>query len=56
MLRIRDVYPGSWIPDLDFYTSQILDPITATEEEGKRFFVPPFCSHKYHKPENYFIF
>ena len=26
VLRIRDVYPGFWIPDPDFYPSQIPDP------------------------------
>ncbi len=57
VLRIRDVYPGSWIPALDFYPSQIIDPTKATEEkENKCFFVLPFCNHKYNKAENYYIF
>jgi hypothetical protein len=48
VLRIRDVYPGSRIPD----------PKTATKERGEKKFVviPFFCSHKFHKIENYFSF
>jgi hypothetical protein len=41
--RIRDVYPGSWIPDPDGYPSRIPDPKTATKERGeKKFDVIPF--------------
>jgi hypothetical protein len=38
--------------------SRIPDPKTATNERGekKNCFVYPFCSHKCHKIENYFIF
>jgi hypothetical protein len=38
--------------------SRILDPKTATKEMGEKKFVvePFFCSHKFHKIENYFIF
>jgi hypothetical protein len=36
VLRIRDVYPGSRIPDPDFYASRIPDPITATKERGEK--------------------
>ncbi len=39
------------IPDTDFYPSRISDPITATKERGTS-----FCSHKYPKIENDFIF
>jgi hypothetical protein len=43
VLRIRDVYPGSRIPDPDFYPSRIPDPNTATKESGeKKFDVIPF--------------
>jgi hypothetical protein len=35
----------------------IPDPQTATRERGeKKFFVIPFCRHKFHKIENYFSF
>jgi hypothetical protein len=48
--RIQDSGPG-------FYPSQILDPTKATEEKANKcFFVVPFCSHKYNKAKNYFIF
>jgi hypothetical protein len=48
--RIRDVYPGSRIPDPDFYPSRISDlgswipdPKTAAKERGeKKIFVIPF--------------
>jgi hypothetical protein len=40
VLRIRDVYPGSRIPDPG---SRIPDPKTATKERGeKKIFVIPF--------------
>ncbi len=49
------------VPDPDFFPShipypycQILDPTSKKEEE--KLVVLPFCSHKYHKIENYFIF
>jgi hypothetical protein len=38
VLRIRDVYPGSRIPDPDFYPSRIPDPKTATKERGEKKF------------------
>jgi len=43
------------IPDS---VSRIPDPKSATKEKGEKKFVvlPFFCSHKYHKIENYFIF
>jgi hypothetical protein len=44
VLRIRDVYYLSWIPDPDFCLSRIPDPKTATKERG---------GHKYHKIDNY---
>jgi hypothetical protein len=44
VLRIRDVYPGSRIPDPDFYPSRIPDPKTGTNERGKKkLVVIPFC-------------
>jgi hypothetical protein len=37
--------------------SRIPDPKTATKERGeKKIDVIPFCSHKFHKIENYLIF
>jgi hypothetical protein len=46
VLQIRVVYPGSLIPDPDFYPSQIpdprsriSDPKTATKERGETKFV-----------------
>jgi hypothetical protein len=46
-----------FIPDPDFYPSRNPDPTTATKEKGEKIsFSLPFCSHKYHKIKNYFIF
>jgi hypothetical protein len=46
-----------FIPDPDFYPSQIPDPTTATKEMVEnKFVVIPFCSFKFHKIVNYFIF
>jgi hypothetical protein len=71
VLRIRDVYPGSrishpgsWIlifthpgsriPDLG---SRILDPKTASKKMGKKICCHTlYCSHKFHKIRNEFIF
>jgi hypothetical protein len=56
-VRIRDVYPGSRI--LIFTHPGSLDPKTASKEGGeKKLVVIPgfYCSHKFHKIENYFIF
>jgi len=39
VLRIRDVYPRSRVPDPDFYPSRIPDPKTATKERGEKKFV-----------------
>jgi hypothetical protein len=36
VLRIRDVYLGSRIPDPEFYPSRIPDPKTATKERGEK--------------------
>ncbi len=47
--RIPD--PGSRIPDLG---SRILDPKKPTKERGEKKFL--FCSHKFHKIDNYFSF
>jgi hypothetical protein len=59
VLRIRDIYPGSRI--LIFTNprpgSRIPDPKTATKKGEKKFCCHTFfCSHKFHKTENYFIF
>jgi hypothetical protein len=45
-----------FIPDPDFYPSRILTTATTTKEKGKKLVPYLFCSHKYHKIENYFIF
>jgi hypothetical protein len=54
-----------FIPDPDFYPfripdlrSRIPDPKTATKERGEKkiSWQTFFCSHKFHKIENYFIF
>jgi hypothetical protein len=36
VLRIRDVYPGSRIPDPDFYPSRIPDPGSRISDPGSR--------------------
>ncbi len=66
VFRIRDVYPGSRIPDPDFYPSRILDPgpripdlgsKNSNKRQVKKFFCQTiFCSHKFHKTEYYYIF
>jgi hypothetical protein len=49
--------PGCLTRILIFYPSRIPDPKTSTKERGeKKFFVIHFCSHKFHKLENYSIF
>jgi hypothetical protein len=61
--RIQNVYPGSQIPDPDFYSSRIPDPgfripdpKTVTKDRGeKKICQTIFCSHKFHKTEYYFI-
>jgi hypothetical protein len=46
-----------FIPDLDFQLSRIPDPKTATKERGEKISCHHFfCSHKFHKIVNYFIF
>jgi hypothetical protein len=58
-LRIRDVYPGSRILIFTHPGSRISDPgsKTATKEKGeKNLLIYLFCSHNFHKIENYFIF
>ncbi len=67
MLRIRDVYPGSRIPDPDFYPSGIPDPRSRIPDPGsknsnkregwKKIWSHTFlCSHKFHKIVHYFSF
>ncbi len=71
VLRIRDVYPGSQIPDPDFYPSRIPDPGSRISDPGSRIPDPTqeqkrgmkknilsylFCSQKFNKLVNYFIF
>ncbi len=63
MLRIRDVYPGSRIPDPVFYPSRIPDLgswIRIQKQQQKRGMKKIcchtfFCSNKFHITENYFI-
>ncbi len=54
---IRDVYPGSQIPDPDYYPSRIPDPKTAMKDIGEKKFVviPFFWSHKFHKIELFYF-
>jgi hypothetical protein len=57
VLRIRDVYPGSRFLAIPDPRSRIPDPKTATKERGKKISCHNFfCSHKFHKIENYLIF
>ncbi len=58
VLQIRDVYPGSRIPDPDFYPSRIPDPKTATKERGEKKISchTIFCCYKFHKIEHYLVF
>ncbi len=57
MLRIRDVYPGSHILIFTHPGSWIPDPKTVTKERGEKNVCQTFfCSHKFHKNVNYFIF
>jgi hypothetical protein len=50
VLRIQDVYPGSWILILTHSRSRISDPRSQISDTGSK------NSHKFHKIENYFIF
>ncbi len=60
VLRIRDVYPGSWFLPLPDPGSRISDPGSKNSnrrERWKNFFCHTFlCSHKFHKIVNYFSF
>ncbi len=60
VLRIRDVYPGSWILIFTHLGSQISDPRSKNnnKREGwkKICFHNFLCSHKFHKIANYFSF
>ncbi len=61
VLRIRDVYPGSRIPNPGSWIpepgSRIPDPKTAIKERVKKISCHTFfCNHIFHKFENYFIF
>jgi hypothetical protein len=52
VLRVRYVYP-----DPDLYPSRIPDSTTVPKEEEEKHLCPTiFCSHKYHKTVNNFIF
>jgi hypothetical protein len=52
VLRIWVVYPGSWIL---IYPSRIPDP-GSKNSNNKDLLSYLFCSYKFHKIENYFIF
>ncbi len=57
VLRIRDVYPGSWFLPIPDPGSRIPDPKTSTKGRvEKKCLSNIFCSHKFHKIVNYFIF
>ncbi len=60
VLRIRDVYPGSRIPDPDFYPSRIPDlgSKNSNKRQGwKNIWCHTFLfSHKFHKIVHYFSF
>ncbi len=62
MLRIRDVYPGSRILIFTHPGSRIPDPGSRIRKQQQKRGVKNicihtfFCSHKYHKIENYFSF
>ncbi len=62
VLRIRDVYPGSWFLSIPNPESRILDLGSRIQQQhqkmrGKKIVCPTiFCSHKYHKIVNNFIF
>ncbi len=60
MLRIRDVYPGSWILSVPDLGSRILDLGSSNNKKGggkkKSFYLTFFCSQKFHKIGNYLIF
>ncbi len=56
VLRIRDVYPGSWFLPIPEPGSRIPVPKTATKERRKKISSHIFfCSHKFYKIVNYFI-
>ncbi len=57
MLRIRNVYPGSRIPDLGSRISEPGSKNSSKREGWKKICCHTFfCSHKFHIIENYFIF
>ncbi len=58
VLRIRDVYPGSWFLPIPDPGSRIPDPKTATKERGEiKLDVKPFyVATKFNKIVNYFSF
>ena len=58
MLRIQDVYPGSWFLPIPDPGSRIPDPKTVTKERGEKkiCYHTFFCSHKFYKLEYYVIF
>jgi hypothetical protein len=53
VLQIRDVYPGSRILILIYPGSRIQQQQQTRRGKNKSYL---FCSHKYHRTENYFIF
>jgi hypothetical protein len=63
-LPISVADPGclSRIPDPDFYPARILDPGSQIQKQQQKRGVKKnllsyfFCSHKFHKIEDYFIF
>jgi hypothetical protein len=61
-VKISVADPGclSWIPDPDFYPSRIPDPRSQIQKQqqkrGLKTNFTIFCSNKFHKIQNYFIF
>ncbi len=51
---------SKYVSDPDFYPSRIPDPGSRIQQQQQKkgwgFVILPFCSHKFHKIENYFIF
>jgi hypothetical protein len=54
---LRAVYPGSRILIFTHPRSRIPDPKTTTKDRGEKNLLSYlFCSHKFHKIANYFLF
>ncbi len=56
VLRLRDVYPGSWFLPIPDPGSRISDLGSQIQKQQKKREVKKICCHKFHKTEYYFIF